>query len=501
MPNKRRRKAAARWLWIALLASAAWPAGCATNPATGKKQISFVSRDKEMEMGRQSDPAVIQEYGLYGDSTLARYVQHVGMRVAKASHLPDLDWHFRLLDSPVVNAFAIPGGYIYVTRGILAYMNSEAQLAGVLGHECGHVTARHTAQQMTQEQIAQIGLIAGTVLVSEFRPYSAIAAQSLGLLFLKYSRDHETQADELGVQYATRAGYDPREIPATYATLKRIGDRAGQSIPSFLETHPDPGDREVRTRQLAMASVSTSSTKMDILAPEYRVHLEGLVFGDDPRAGYFESNRFYHPGLQFQIILPAGWTYQNMPSALLAASQQVGGSMQITLGTVRDSTVTPAEYVDSLAAHHTIAGATGRPEAFRDYAAWVGTVSMPSGGGGADVPAGFVRIRPGQFLEIIGQAKSTQGLDQIYQSIRSIAALRDPAKLNVGPDILSLVQAKRTATFSEIWGDFGRLALSVEDGAILNGTRGTAQIQAGTPLKIVRKGSPSSEAPVKGGDD
>lgn len=492
MPNERRRKAAARWLWIALLASAAWSAGCATNPATGKKQISFVSRDKELEMGRQSDPAIVAEYGLYGDSALAKYVQYVGMRVAKASHLPDLEWHFRLLDSPVVNAFAIPGGYIYITRGILAYMNSEAQLAGVLGHEIGHITARHTAQQMTQEQIAQVGLIAGTVLVSEFRPYSGIAAQSLGLLFLKYSRDHETQADELGIQYAVRAGYDPREIPATYATLKRIGERQGQSIPSFLSTHPDPGDREVRTQQLAMASVSTTGGKLAILGPEYRAHLEGLVFGDDPRAGYFESNRFYHPGLEFQIILPSGWTYQNTPSALLAASQQVGASMQITLGTVRDSTVTPAEYVDSLAAHRTIAGATGRPEAFRDYAAWVGTVAMPSEGGAADVPAGFVRIRPGQFLEIIGQAKSTQGVDQIYQSIRSIAALRDSVKLHAGPDLISIAQAKRSAPFSDVWTDFGHLALGVEDGAILNSTRGTAPVEAGTPLKIVKKGSPSS---------
>ncbi|MGH7681702.1 MAG: hypothetical protein ACRENN_06900, partial [Candidatus Eiseniibacteriota bacterium] len=226
------------------------------------------------------------------------------------------------------------------------------------------------------------------------------------------------------------------------------------------------------------------------LGPEYREHLEGLVFGDDPRSGFFEASRFYHPGLEFQIILPTGWTYQNTPSALLAASEQFSASMQITLGTVRDSSTTPAEYVDSLTSHHAIVGAAGRPESFRDYAAWVGTVAMPSEGGATEIPAGFVRIKPGQFLEIIGQAKSQQGGDQIYQSIRSVAALRDSAKLNVGPDILSIAQAKRTGTFSEIWSDFGHLALSVEDGAILNGTRGNATIQAGTPIKIVRKGFP-----------
>ena len=462
--------------------------GCATNPATGKRQISFVSQNRELEMGKDADPAIVSEYGLYGDSTLAKYVDSVGQRVAKASHLPNLDWHFRLLDSPVVNAFAIPGGYIYITRGILAYMNSEAQLAGVLGHETGHVTARHTAQQMTQQQIAQVGLIAGTLFVPQFRPYGGVAAQSLGLLFLKYSRDHETQADELGIGYAAKAKYDPREIPATYATLKRIGERQGQSIPSFLSTHPDPGDREVRTRQLAQASVSSTQGDLIIRAPEYRKRLEGLVFGDDPRSGYFEENRFYHPDLAFQMILPSGWKTQNTPSALLAADEGLGAMMQVTLGSTRDTTVTPAEYVDSLRVRQSIVTATGRTEQFRDFPAWIGTVLLQTEGGQSAFVAGFVRIRPGQFLEVIGQSKAGTANDEIYQSIRSIAALRDPAKLNVTPDRLSIQPAKRTATFATVWADFGPLALGVEDGAILNGTRATAEIQAGTPIKIVKKG-------------
>ncbi len=462
--------------------------GCATNPATGKKQLSLVSSNKELEMGKQADPAIAAEYGLYADSALAKYVDGIGQRIGKASHLPDLEWHYRLLDSPVVNAFAIPGGYIYVTRGILAYMNSEAQLAGVLGHETGHVTARHTAQQMTQQQIASIGLIAGTVFVPQFRPYGGVAAQSLGLLFLKYSRDHETQADELGIGYAVKASYDPREIPSTYATLKRIGEREGQSIPNFLSTHPDPGDREVRTRQLALASVSSNQTNLLIRASEYRKHIEGLVFGDDPRAGYFEENRFYHPELAFQMILPSGWKTQNTPSALVAADEGLGAMMQVTLGSTRDSTVTPAEYVDSLRARQSIVSATGRSEQFRDFPAWIGTVMLQSQGGQSAMVAGFVRIHPGQFLEVIGQSKAGLANDQVYQSIRSVAALRDPAKLNVQPDRLSIQPAKRTATFATVWSDFGPLALGVEDGAILNGTRATAEIQAGTPIKIVRKG-------------
>ena len=474
-----------------LAASAVGGHGCATNPATGSKEISFVSRGRELEMGREADPAIIAEYGLYGDKALAAYVDSLGQRLAKVSHLPDLDWHFRLLDSPVVNAFALPGGYIYVTRGILAYMNSEAQLAGVLGHEIGHVTARHTAQQVTQQQIAQVGLIAGTILVEQFRPYSGLAAQGLGMLFLKYSRDHETQADELGIQYAVRAGYDPREIPATYATLKRIAERQGQSLPSFLSTHPDPGDREIRTRQLAQASVSSRDDGLRVGTAEYRRRIEGMVFGDDPRAGYFEDSRFYHPDLAFQMIFPSGWKTLNTPSAVMAQSEALGAKMQLTLGTTRDTTVTPAEYVDSLRAAGQISDAAGRPESFRDYPAWVGSVVLSGSGGQKSVIAGFVRIAPGRFLEVIGDARAGTGADQVYQSIRSIAALRDPARLNASADRLTMTAARRSAPFADIWADFAPLALSAEDGSILNSTRGTAIVPSGAAIKVVRKGSRS----------
>ncbi len=462
--------------------------GCATNPATGKKQISFVSQGQELSMGRESDPVIIAQYGLYENAALQKYVDSVGQKLAKVSHLPNLAWHFRLLDSPVVNAFALPGGYIYITRGILAYLNSEAQLAGVLGHEIGHVTARHSAQQMTQQQIAQIGLIAGTIFVEQFRPYGGLAAHSLGLLFLKYSRDHETQADELGIQYTVKAGYDPREIPPTYATLKRIAERQGQSLPGFLSTHPDPGDREVRTRQLAEASISGGRSTLLVRTAEHRQRINGMVFGDDPRAGYFEDNRFYHPDLGFQMIFPSGWKTQNSPSAVLATHEGFGAAIQVTLGTSKDNTLTPSEYVDSLQIKRSIVSSTGRSEQFRDYPAWIGTVVVQSEQGQATLPAGFVRIRPGQFLEIVGQSKGGQATDQIYQSIRSVAALRDAAKLNVTADRLTIQPAKRTATFATVWSDFGSQAIGVEEGAILNSTRATAQTSAGTPIKTVQKG-------------
>ncbi|HSQ59441.1 MAG TPA: M48 family metalloprotease [Acidobacteriota bacterium] len=459
--------------------------GCAVNPATGKRQISLVSTGREVQMGREADPAILSEYGLYADQATQRYVDSVGQKLARVSHLPQLEWHFRVLDSPVVNAFALPGGYIYITRGIMAYVNSEAQLAGILGHEIGHVTARHSAQQITQQQIAGIGLLAGAIFVDAFRPYSGLAQQGLGLLFLKYGRDHETQADELGLDYALKAGYDPRAIPATYATLKRISERTGSTLPNFLSTHPDPGGREIRTAQLAQASVG-GRTGLVVGDALYRRRIEGLVFGSDPRQGYFEGNRFYHPEMRFQLIFPDGWETDNQPSAVVAKSG--AGAMQLRLGTTRDTLVTPQQFVDSLRIRGAITAATGRPEKFRDYPAWVGTVTAATESGSQEYIAGFVRIAGGQFLEVLGRAGDQRGADQIYASIRSIAALRDAAKLNVRADYLTLKPAKTTATFTTVWSQYTGQAITLEDAAILNSTRTTASFAKGDPLKIVLKG-------------
>lgn len=466
-------------------------AGCATNPATGKRQISFVSESKELAMGREADPAVLAEYGLYGDSTVQNYVDSVGQKLARVSERPDLTWHFRVLDSPVVNAFAIPGGYIYITRGILAYLNSEAQLAGVLGHEIGHVTARHTAQQITRSQLYGVGLLAGAIFVDAFRPYSGLAQEGLGLLFLKYSRDNEAQADELGVGYAVRAGYDPRVIPSTYAMLKRVEERTGTSLPSFLETHPDPGDREIRTTQLAQASAGSARRDLAINAGTYRGHIEGLVFGDDPRGGFFEGNRFYHPDLAFQMIFPDGWEKQNQPSAVVARNEPAGASMELTLQTAKDSTLTPALYVESLRREGKILDAAGRSEMFRDYPAWIGTVLASGQGGKSTFIAGFVGYKPGQFLRVLGQARSETdaAAEQIRTSIRSIAALRDPAKLSESPDRVHTGPAPKSGTLTEVVAALGPQGLDLEQTAILNNLRATTPVSAGTPIKVIRKGN------------
>ncbi len=485
------RPAARRYaLTAAVFAAAIALGGCATNPATGKRQISLVSPSKELNMGREADPAVLAEYGLYGDSTVQRYVDSVGQKLAAVSHLPNLAWHFRVLDSPVVNAFAIPGGYVYITRGILAYLNSEAQLAGILGHEIGHVTARHSAQQMTRAQIAGLGLIVGTLFVDAFRPYSGLAQEGLGILFLKYSRDNETQADELGVGYAVKAGYDPREIPGTYTMLKRISERQGDRLPGFLSTHPDPGDREIRTSQLAQAAVQGDGRSTVIGAPQYRRHIEGLVFGDDPRGGFFVGNRFYQPDLAIQMIFPDGWKTLNQPSAVTASSQELGAAMELSLQFSKDSTATPERFAHALVEEQKILDASGRSESFRDYSAWIGSMLVRTESGRQELLAGLVRYRPGQFLQVLASTRSPndRAAEQVLAAIRSIAALRDTTKLNVTSDQVHVATAERDADFGVTVAGLGTQALSPEDTAILNNLRGTGRVPAGTPVKIIRKG-------------
>ena len=475
---------------VALLTALACGYGCATNPATGKRQISFVSTSKEAQMGRESDPAVIEQYGIYGDSLVNRYVDSVGQRLAAISQLPTLGWHFRVIDSPVVNAFAIPGGYIYVSRGILPYLNSEAQLAGVLGHEIGHVTARHSAQQITRSQIASVGILA-SMFVSALRPYTAVASQGLGLLFLRYSRENETQADELGVGYTTRAGYDPRVIPTTYTMLKRVGERQGDQLPGFLSTHPDPGDREIRTSQLAQAAVAGGRRGLEIGEERYRRRIEGMVFGNDPRAGYFVGNRFYHPDLGFEMIFPDGWKNANQPSSVLSVNQSLGGAMELTLQHSKDPDPSPEQFVQSLVGDKKISEPVGKTENFRDFRAWVGqVVANGEGGGRQTLIAAFVRFKPGQFLQILGQSHSSGDVaaEQILASIRSIAMLRDPERQNVTPDVVHVVTVDRAGTFQDVVGRMGDQAMTIEETAILNNLRATAMVSAGTPIKIVRRG-------------
>ncbi len=238
------------------------PSGCAINPATGKNQLMLVSEDQGIAMGRQADTAIIASIGLYPDAAWQSYIQQFGTRLAATSERPDLPWTFRVVDDPAVNAFAVPGGFVYVTRGILTHLTDEAELASVVGHEIGHVTARHSAAEMSKQQLIGAGLALGSIASATVAKYAGTASQALGILYLKYSRDDESQADQLGLRYMTRANFDPRRMPQVFRMLEQMSaSEGGGQVPTWLSTHPSPGNRvDAITTQIAALPLSFSGT-------------------------------------------------------------------------------------------------------------------------------------------------------------------------------------------------------------------------------------------------
>jgi len=295
-------------------------AACAVNPVTGKKQLVLMSEQQEIALGAQSDPQIIAQFGLYDNATMQQFMNTHGQDMVKVSHRPDLKFQFRILDSDVVNAFAVPGGYVYFTRGIMAYFNNEAEFAGVLGHEIGHVTARHSVEQYTKSTVAQVLLIGGMVVSKEIRAFANEAQSAMGLLFLKYSRDNESQADGLGVEYSTKVGYDAHQMADFFKTLKSLSDDSGNQIPTFFSTHPDPADRNNKVDQQATEwQAKDPKDTYKVNRDSYLKMVDGIVFGEDPRQGFVESGIFYHPELRFQFPVPNNWQLVNSPTQVQMA--------------------------------------------------------------------------------------------------------------------------------------------------------------------------------------
>jgi predicted Zn-dependent protease len=294
-------------------------AACATNPATGERQINLMSEAQEISIGQEQDALVRKEMGVYNDPDLQQYVSGIGLALAKLSERPNLPWHFTVVDQPAINAFALPGGYIYITRGILPFLDNEAELAGVLGHEIGHVTARHAAQQYTRSVGGQVGLVALGIFVPAARPFGDIAAQGLGLMFLKYSRGDELQADGLGARYEASGNWDPVGVPGMLSTLGRLDEADGSSkgVPNFLQTHPDPLSRVQEIQpQVEMLRAGRTNLKRDREALLQRT--DGIIYGDNPEQGIVRGSAFLHPGLRFRIDFPNAWDIQNSPEQVVA---------------------------------------------------------------------------------------------------------------------------------------------------------------------------------------
>lgn len=273
-----------------LLVSGLALGGCSINPATGRNQINFYGEESEIEMGREADTDIVATVGLYDDPLLQDYIQDLGHEIAASSERPHLPWDFKILDDPAVNAFALPGGYVYVTRGLMTHLGSEAELASVLGHEIGHVTARHGVNQMSKQILASVGLSVAAILDDDIADLAFVGQLGLGILFLHHSRDDERQADDLGLRYALRAGYDPNQMIELFDVLDAVSKTEGAGrLPTWLATHPDPGARRERIEaEVAALEGDFAGARVDRDA--YLERLDGMVFGDGSPEGSLEED-------------------------------------------------------------------------------------------------------------------------------------------------------------------------------------------------------------------
>jgi predicted Zn-dependent protease len=430
---------------LALLAGFA-TSGCVTNPATGRNQIMLISEAQEIQMGREYDPQVVASIGLYPDAALQQYIQQLGARLAATGERPGLPWTFRVVDDPAVNAFAVPGGFIYVTRGILAHLNSEAELASVVGHEIGHVTARHTVSQMSNQQLAGLGLAVGSIVSSGFARYAGLANSALGILFLKYSRDDESEADDLGLRYLRRTTWDAREMPVVFQMLEQMSaSEGGSQLPTWLATHPSPANRREHIAALLAATPQTGTV---VNRDSYLRRLDGQVFGENPREGYFQGSQFSHPDLRFRLTFPEGWATLNGKQAVVAVSP--GKDAVVELG--------PAEGTSADAAARAFLaqeGITGGSTS-RTTQSGLRAVSAPFG---ATTQNGTLRgmvlfvEHGGSVYGLLGYAPDARWPTHqaaIERALRSFQPLTDRAALNVQPQRLDIVKLDRRTTIEAL---------------------------------------------------
>ncbi|MEO5583462.1 MAG: M48 family metalloprotease [Saprospiraceae bacterium] len=468
---------------------------CSRNPVTGKNQLNLMSEEQEKAMGKESDPQVVAEFGKYNDPALQEYFNNKGQEMAHISHRPDHGYTFQVINSPVVNAFAVPGGYVYFTRGILAHFNNEAQFAGVLGHEIGHITARHANSQARDQLLTQIGLIGLLVVSPAAAQFAEQLSQGAQLLLLKFSRAHETQADELGVEYSTKIGYDAHQMADFFNVLGRITDKAGARIPTFLSTHPDPGNRFSNVNKLAKeAQDKLNKSMLKINRDEYLRRVQGLMYGEDPNEGYVEGGIFYHPQLKFKFPIPTGWHSQNSPAQFTMAEPNGKALMLLTLGqgTTFDDVIKNANTQFALtpirSENRTVNGYTA-----------VTVLSTPTIPQGQQAPAEADKtivlsyyIQKDQNIYVIhgvSANKDFQGYQNLFlNTMQGFSNLTETSKINVQPEFIRVINAPRQAKLSDLLSSYGTAQARMEEVAILNGMKLTDIVPAGQLFKVPQKG-------------
>ena len=433
-------------------------ATCAKNPVTGKREVMLMSESEEIKLGAESDPEIVAEFGVFENPELQSFINEKGNEMAKVSHRSSLPFHFKILDSPVVNAFALPGGYVYFTRGILAHFNNEAQFAGVLGHEIGHVTARHGANQYSKQMLAEIGLAIGASISKELETFAEIAGVGLQLLFMKYGREDESQSDELGVEYSSRTGNDGKQMADFFKTLDKLGGEGEDRMPAFLSTHPAPLDRFEKVGELTKIWQEKLPNKsFSVNRDSYLRRIDDMPYGEDPQQGFVEKSVFYHPALAFYFPVPKDWTLTNTPSELVV---------------VRDK--------------------NRRINGFQAMEAELKQKTPESGAEPITIKLILVQDGKNMFRFLaIAQGKEVKSFNAAMDNaVDGFSRLTDREKLNRQVERIQIVSVRRNGTFAEVLADYKMPAARHKELAILNGMELTDRVTSNMLVKVIKNLKP-----------
>ncbi len=461
--------------------------GCARNPVTGRKQLVLMSEAQEIAMGKEADPDIVAFFGLYESPELQKFITEKGLEMAAVSHRPNLAYEFKIVDSPVINAFAVPGGFVYFTRGIMAHFNNEAEFAGVLGHEIGHITARHSVIQQRNAVLGQIGIIAGIVLVPELSQFIEPLSQGMQIAFLSFGRDAERQSDKLGVEYSTKIGYDATEMAEFFNTLERKQEGTGASeVPDFLSTHPSPAERNATVAKLAEEwKQKLNITDAEVNRESYLKKIDGIILGEDPKQGFVENNFFYHPVLKFQFPVPNTWNLQNAPQQVQMAPKTGDAVMMLTLAAGKSL----EEASGTILEQYQLEKVEARKENINGLPALIMVADQKQEQGTIRVLSTLIQY--GDYIyNIMGVSDLTKFelfQDQFLSTMRNFKELSDPDKLNRKPDVVRIKTVPQQMTLQAALQSFNMPQARFEELAILNGMDLTEQLNKGTLIKVVGK--------------
>lgn len=469
---------------------------CATNPATGGQDIVMMSEQEEIALGRKAHQQVLKQYGTYDDPKLQQYVQAIGEKLARKSHRNDLFFRFTVLDSKQVNAFALPGGYIYITRGLMAYLNSEAELAAVLGHEIGHVTARHGVRQHSATRLANIGAVLGSIFIPGMN--TAVGGQLTNVfgtaLLRGYGRDHELEADKLGAEYLARTGYTPKAMLDVISVLKnqemfekQRAEREGREPNTYhglFSTHPD---NDTRLQEVVGLADKLQSSATPVVAVEpYYDQIDGMIYGDSPKEGITRGSSFYHQDLGFALSFPKGWHVTNRPDRLLITAPKGEAIIQMTAEDI-NKRISPRQFMiermglDNLNNEQALT--------IHGFEAHTGTTRINTHFGRRDTR--FTVIYHNQMAYILaGISKEKDKIAQydnaFLTTMKSFHALTDNERVLAAPLQLKVIQADTETDYQALAGASPLLKYTEEELRLLNDQFPKGEPAAGQLVKIIQ---------------